>query len=222
MWMWTMNNNEFWIWGGTFESDLKNVWRAYLRILEKTKCITRQINLIVCKGAHFIQIHCFKGAHSTLSDIQFEGHIWGFYRGHILNPKSAKSRHLPDLRQKRVCYQSNVPPQTAMCPLPWEPWETLLRTGNVPFFYRFFYTRASLNSRNKLYLFGLSLWDCLYTEYEEKSDYDRIDRQQLQVVVVIIKIPIWSFQQCVFNPMETYNLKYECNMASSIFVKKMI
>ena len=124
------HEQKFWIWGGTFESNLKNVWRAYLRILETTKCITRQINLIVCKGAHFIQIHCFKGVHSTLSDIQFEGHIWGFYSGHILNPKNAKSRHLPDLRQKRVCYQSNVPPQTAMCPLPWEPWETLLRTGD--------------------------------------------------------------------------------------------
>ena len=117
----------FRFWGGTFESNL--------RIFEEqfedfTKRVTRQINLIVCKGAHFIQIHCFKGAHSTLSDIQFEGHIWGFYRGHILNPKSAKSRHLPDLRQKRVCYQSNVPPQTAMCLPPWGPWGTLLRTGN--------------------------------------------------------------------------------------------
>ena len=80
------------------------------------KSITRQIN----------QIHCFKGAHLTLSQIQFEG---AHLRILQCNPKNAKLLHLPDLRQKRVCYQSNVPPQTAMCPLPWEPWETLLRTG---------------------------------------------------------------------------------------------
>ena len=52
---------------------------------------------------------------------------------HILTPKSAKLRHLPDLRQKRVCYQSNVPPQTAMCLPPWSPWLTLLRTGGPEF-----------------------------------------------------------------------------------------
>ena len=87
MWMWTMNNNEFWIWGGTFESNLKNVWGAYLRILETTKCITRQINLIVCEGAHFIQIHCFKGAHLTLSEIQFKGAHLRILQGAHFNPK---------------------------------------------------------------------------------------------------------------------------------------
>ena len=90
MWMWTMNNNEFWIWGGTFESDLKNVWRAYLRILEKTKCITRQINLIVCKGAHFIQIHCFKGAHSTLKWYPIRGAHLRILQGAHFKPKKPK------------------------------------------------------------------------------------------------------------------------------------
>ena len=70
------------------------------------KSITRQIN----------QIHCFKGAHLTLSQIQFEG---AHLRILQCNPKNAKSLHLPDLRQKRVCYQSNVPPQTALCLHPW-------------------------------------------------------------------------------------------------------
>ena len=48
---------------------------------------------------------------------------------HILTPKSAKLRHLPDLRQKRVCCQSNVPLQTAMCLQPWLPWLTSYWTG---------------------------------------------------------------------------------------------
>ena len=117
MWMWTMNNNEFWIWGGTFESNLKNVWRAYLRILETTKCITRQINLIVCKGAHFIQIHCFKGAHLTLSEIQFKGAHLRILQGAHLNPKkreiatftwfATKARMLP---VKCASSDSYVPP----------------------------------------------------------------------------------------------------------------
>ena len=80
------------------------------------KSITRQIN----------QIHCFKGAHLTLSQIQFEG---AHLRILQCNPKNAKSLHLPDLRQKRVCYQSNVPPQTAMCLQPWLPWLTSYWTG---------------------------------------------------------------------------------------------
>ena len=121
------------IWGGTFESNLEAHWggtyeahwgstfeEAHLsRILEclrskfedftHKKSITRQIN----------QIHCFKGAHLTLSQIQFEG---AHLRILQCNPKNAKSLHLPDLRQKRVCYQSNVPPQTALCLHPWVPW----------------------------------------------------------------------------------------------------
>ena len=52
---------------------------------------------------------CFQGAH-LVKFIDLGG---TFY------PKSAKSRHLPDFWQKCICYQSNVPPRTAMCPLPW-------------------------------------------------------------------------------------------------------
>ena len=112
-----MNNNEFWIWGGTFESNLKNVWGAYLRILETTKCITRQINLIVCEGAHFIQIHCFKGAHLTLSEIQFKGAHLRILQGAHFNPKkreiatftwfATKARMLP---VKCASSGSYVPP----------------------------------------------------------------------------------------------------------------
>ena len=141
VWMWTMNNNlgpstglpclfflpaYIWglassFWGGTFEAHWGSTFEeAHLsRILEclrrkfedftHKKSITRQIN----------QIHCFKGAHLTLSQIQFEG---AHLRILQCNPKNAKSLHLPDLRQKRVCYQSNVPPQTAMCLHPWVPW----------------------------------------------------------------------------------------------------
>ena len=56
---------------------------------------------------------------------------------HILTPNSAKLRHLPDLRQKRVCYQSNLPPQTAICLPPWGSWGTLSRTGGPPTMLRF-------------------------------------------------------------------------------------
>ena len=52
-----------------------------------TKRVTRLINLIVCKGAHFIKIHCFKEAHLIPSEIQFKGAHLRILQGAHLNPK---------------------------------------------------------------------------------------------------------------------------------------
>ena len=57
----------------------------------------------------------------TLCEIQFQGaHLRILQKQIVLCFQGVhfKLQHLPDLRQKRVCYQSNVPPQTAMCPPP--------------------------------------------------------------------------------------------------------
>ena len=91
----------------------------YLRSIfeDFTKRVTRQINLIVCEGAHFIQIHCFKGAHLTLSEIQFKGAHLRILQGAHFNPKkreiatftwfATKARMLP---AKCASSDSYVPP----------------------------------------------------------------------------------------------------------------
>ena len=51
------------------------------------------------------------------------------FNGWVCQKKGRNHDHFPALRQKRVLHQSNVPPQRAMCPLPWEPWEEDYTTG---------------------------------------------------------------------------------------------
>ena len=74
-------------------------------------------NNIVCKRAHFIKIHCFKGAHLIPSEIQFEGAHLRILQGAQFNPKkrgiatftwfTTKARMLP---VKCVSSGSYVPP----------------------------------------------------------------------------------------------------------------
>ena len=69
-------------WGGTFEAlrrhiwvESEYVWGACLRILHTTKCLARQINLIVRKGKWHILIKFIvsRGHIWLLSEIKFEG-----------------------------------------------------------------------------------------------------------------------------------------------------
>ena len=55
---------------------------------------------------------------------------WGEFDG--FTPKK-KNCDICLTRNKRACsLQSNVPPLTAVCPLPWEPLESLYTTGPPP------------------------------------------------------------------------------------------